>query len=55
MSKAYLTKGATYTGRLHFTMETTRIGRMNTLRGLLVLKHYDREYYDRLIAMDIPL
>lgn len=53
IKKAYLTKGTTYSGRLHFSMETSRIGRMNTLRGLQVLKYYDPDYYNKLIGMDI--
>jgi hypothetical protein len=45
IKKGYLTKGTTYSGRLHFKLEEGRFGRMNTLRGLIVLKHYDPEYY----------
>lgn len=55
MNKGYLTKGSTYAGRIHFPMETTRIGSMNSLRGLLVLKHYDYEYYCNLICKEISV
>lgn len=48
----YLTKGPTHSGRLHFKMETNRIGAMNTLRGLMVLKQYDRKFYDEIIARE---
>ncbi|HSJ37681.1 MAG TPA: hypothetical protein VK945_05650 [Planococcus sp. (in: firmicutes)] len=53
--KGYLTKGPTLTGRLHFKMETTKIGAMNTLRGLRVLKHYDPDYYHEIISKDIAV
>lgn len=53
--KGYLTKGPTLTGRLHFQMETTRIGAMNTLRGLIVLKWYDPDYYQEIISKEIAI
>lgn len=53
--KGYLNKGPTLTGRHHFQMETTRIGAMNTLRGLIVLKHYDRDYYEDTISREIAV
>lgn len=53
--RGYLIKGPTLTGRIHFHMETTRIGAMNTLRGLIVLKYYDPDYYNEIIRKDIPL
>jgi len=52
-AKGYLTKGSTYSGRLHFQMETTKIGSMNTLRGLLVLKEYDVKLYRGLVQKEI--
>jgi hypothetical protein len=51
--KGYLGKGSTYTGRLHFVLEKTKIGRMNSFRGLYVLKHYDHESYDKLIHKEL--
>ncbi|TAA73075.1 prenyltransferase/squalene oxidase repeat-containing protein [Planococcus salinarum] len=53
--KGYLSRGPTLTGRLHFHMETTRIGTMNTLRGLMVLKHYAPDYYNEIISKDIAV
>lgn len=53
--KGFLTKGPTYSGRIHFQMEPARIGAMNTLRGLIVLKHYDPDYYLELISREISI
>ncbi|WP_416144168.1 hypothetical protein [Planococcus koreensis] len=53
--RGYLTKGPTYSGRLHFHMETARIGAMNTLRGLIVLKHYDPAFYNEIISKEIAI
>lgn len=53
--RGYLTKGTTYTGRLHFQMETTKIGTMNTLRGLRVLKRYDEEFYHEVIRRELTI
>ena len=47
----YMTKGTTHSGRLHFKLEKERFGRMNTLRGLIVLRHYDFDYYERLLVL----
>lgn len=55
IKKGYLTRGTTYSGQLHFKMESTGIGSMNTLRGLRVLKHYDPQYYRHVIGLDIPM
>lgn len=49
MKGGTLGKGTTYSGRLHFKMETETIGKMNTLRGLMVLKHYDPPFYQNCI------
>ena len=51
--KGYLLKGPTFTGRLHFKMENGKIGTMNTLRGLMVLKVFDPDEYNRIISMDL--
>jgi hypothetical protein len=53
--KGYLTKGSTYSGPIHFKMETSKIGSMNSLRGLIVLKHYDYEYFSNLIRKEISV
>ena len=51
--KGYLTKGTTYTGRLHFHMEHGKAGAMNTLRGLMVLKHFDEGFYNEIIRKEV--
>lgn len=51
--RGYLTKGATHSGRLHFKLEDTYAGRMNTLRGLKVMKCYQPEGYQHLITATI--
>ena len=49
ISKGYLGRGTTLSGRLHFVMETEKIGYMNTLRGLVVLKFYEPAFYETII------
>ncbi len=51
--RGYLTKGTTHSGRLHFKLEETYAGRMNTFRGLKVVKFYDFHLYQQLITRDI--
>ncbi|MGM0899100.1 MAG: hypothetical protein ACQEV0_14430 [Bacillota bacterium] len=53
--KGYLTRGPQHTGRVHFRMETTKVGAMNTLRGLMVLKHYDLDCYEEIISKEIAI
>lgn len=53
--KGNLTNGTTLTGRLHFQMETTKIGAMDTLRGLIVLKWYDPDYYQEIISKEMTI
>lgn len=53
MKKGLMPKGSTYSGRLHFVMETERYGRMNTLRALIVLKRFRPQAYERLVKTDI--
>jgi hypothetical protein len=50
--KGYLHKGPTYTGKHHFKMETGKIGTMNTLRGLMVLRTFEPDEYYRIINME---
>jgi hypothetical protein len=45
MRKGFIGKGSQYSGKLHFTLETTKAGRFNTLRALIILKAYAPEYY----------
>jgi hypothetical protein len=52
--KGYLGRGSAHGGRLHFKMETGKLGSMNTLRGLRVLKTYDPETYRKVISMEMP-
>jgi hypothetical protein len=51
--RGYLTKGTTHSGRLHFKLEETYAGRMNTLRGLKVIQFYDPTLYEKLISTEI--
>lgn len=55
IKRGYLTKGATYPGKLHFPMSNNKIGAMNTLRGLLVLKYYDLDFYNEMISKEIDI
>lgn len=54
-TKGYLTRGSQYSGRVHFHMETNKIGAMNTLRGLMVLKHYDFDVYMAVLSKEIAI
>jgi hypothetical protein len=54
-AKGYLGRGTTWSGRIHFKMETGKIGQMNTLRGLVVLKSYDQALYEKLQMRDLNL
>lgn len=51
--RGYLLKGPTYSGKLHFKMERSKYGTMNTLRGLIVLRKYDSDEYYRIINMEL--
>lgn len=53
IKKGLMTKGSTYSGRLHFVMESERYGRMNTLRALIVFKRFRPQTYERLVNADI--
>ena len=52
--RGYLLRGSLYSGLVHFRMETGRIGLMNTLRGLRVLRQYDPQLCARLLAQPLP-
>lgn len=54
-NRGYLSKGPTFTGKHHFKMETGKIGTMNTLRGLIVLKTFEPDEYNRIIRRDLLL
>ena len=53
-SRGYLLRGSAYSGLVHFPMETGRIGMMNTLRGLRVLRQYDPQLCARLLEQPLP-
>ena len=53
--KGYLPRGSTYSGLLHFRMETGRMGAMNTLRGLRVLRQYDPGLCEQLLRQPLTL
>jgi len=49
MQKGFINKGSQYSGRLHFQLESTKAGRFNTLRALIILKAYAPDHYMDLI------
>lgn len=55
IERGYLTKGTTYPGKIHFPLNNTKIGAMNTLRGLFILKYYDVDFYYEIISKEIHL
>ena len=50
MRKGRMLKGETIPGRIAFPLETERFGRINTLRALEVLKHYDPHAYHQALT-----
>jgi len=53
MDKGYLTKGRTYSGKIHFRLEKGMKGRFNTYRALKVLKFYCPAFYKQVIRQQI--
>jgi hypothetical protein len=51
IEKGYLTPGKKYSGKTHFLLESKK-SMFNTLRALIILKHYDFPYYQQLIKKD---
>jgi len=49
ISKGKLPKGPFHTGLVYFPLDSENVSRMNTLRGLIVLKKYDHRFYQELI------
>lgn len=49
ISKGFINKGTTYSGKIHFPLETGKRGRFNTFRALLILKKYDFEFYNMIV------
>lgn len=52
-NKGKLPKGPVIEGRLHFQLEGEDVSRMNTYRGLLVLKEYDPELYINILNKEM--
>ncbi len=52
MEKGYITKGKTYSGKIHFKLEEGKESRFNTLRALKILKFYDFQSYQNIINTD---
>lgn len=52
MAKGPIVKGRTYPGRLHFKFTLDDYKRMNTYRMLKVIKKYDYNYYQEILAND---
>lgn len=52
LKKGYINRGKSYSGKIHFPLESGTKGRFNTYRGLLILKHYDNEAYQEIIQSD---
>lgn len=48
-----LPKGPMIAGRIHFPLESEDVIRMNTYRGLVVLKEYDQEFYQNILKTEI--
>jgi hypothetical protein len=51
--KGYLGKGLSYKGKLHFKLDSKNLSAMNTLRGLIILKHFDNPFYNEIIHLNI--
>ena len=52
LRKGYINRGKQHSGKIHFPLESGVKGRFNTLRGLVILKHYDNEAYQGVIQAD---
>jgi hypothetical protein len=52
MAKGPIVKGRTYPGRLHFKFTLDDYKRINTYRMLKVIKKYDYNYYQEILAND---
>jgi len=52
LKKGYINRGKSYSGKIHFPLESGIKGRFNTYRGLLILKHYDNDAYQEVIQAD---
>lgn len=52
LKKGYINRGKSYSGKIYFPLESGTKGRFNTYRGLLILKHYDNEFYQQVVRAD---
>ncbi len=52
LKRGYISKGKTYSGKIHFPLEMGVKGRFNTFRGLFILKSYDRNAYQACLRTD---
>ncbi|MFV0414491.1 MAG: hypothetical protein ACK5L3_14735 [Oscillospiraceae bacterium] len=52
LKNGYIPKGKSYSGKIHFPLETGQKGRFNTYRGLLILKHYEDKAYRETIRTE---
>lgn len=50
ISKGSINKGTTYSGKIHFQLESVKRGRFNTFRALLILKKYDANFYRKIVS-----
>ena len=53
LQKGLLPRGKTFTGKTHFKLKTEDIIKINTIRGLCILKVYDPKMYLELIQKNI--
>lgn len=59
LDKGPMPKGTTYSGKTHFPIEWTaepsaiRGGRFNTFRALLVMKKYNKDFYEFLVSSNL--
>jgi hypothetical protein len=52
LKDGYVNKGKSHSGRIHFPLEPGKGGRFNTFRGLLILKHFEPEAYQKVIQAE---
>lgn len=52
LKRGYINRGKSYSGKIHFALESGVKGRFNTYRGLLILKYYDNKTYQEVIGAE---
>lgn len=55
LKKGYINRGKSYSGKIHFPLESGIKGRFNTFRGLFILKYYDNEFYQEAIKIQLTI